>query len=44
MNEWKAKSQAHSLHIPMWDTNSQQIIFIKDVILEGMKRLENGRM
>jgi len=34
-SEWKAKSQAYSLHIPMWDTNNQQIIFIKDVILEG---------
>jgi len=23
-NEWKEKSQSYSLHIPMWDKNSQQ--------------------
>lgn len=41
MNEWKAESQACSLHILMWDTNNQQTIFIKDVILEGKKVLES---
>ena len=44
MSEWKAKSQAYSLHIPMWDTKSQQTISIKDVILEWIERLENGWM
>lgn len=36
-NEWKAKSQAYSLHIPMWDTNNQKTIFIKYMILEGIE-------
>lgn len=35
-NEWKEKSPVYSLHIPMRDTNNQQTIFIKDVILEGI--------
>jgi len=42
-NERKAKSQAYSLHIPMWDTNNQQTIFIKDVILEGMKEVREWK-
>ena len=37
MNDWKVKSQAYSLPIPMWNTNNHQIIFIKDVILEGIE-------
>ena len=36
-NEWKAKSQAYSLHIPMWNRNNHEIIFIKDVNLEGKR-------
>ena len=38
-NERKAKSQAYSLHIPMWDTNNQQNIYIKDVILEAIEEV-----
>ena len=43
-NEWKAKSQACSLHILMWNTNNQPIIFIKDVVFgsnENFRELEN---
>ena len=44
-NEWKAKSQAYSLHILMWNINNQQTIFRKDVILEDklVRELENVR-
>ena len=38
-NEWKAKSLANSHHIPMWDTNIQQTILIKYVILEGIRNV-----
>ena len=31
-NEWKAKRQACSLHILMWNTHNQQTIFIDDVV------------
>ena len=44
MNEWKAKSQAYSLPIPMWNTNNHQTISTKDVILECIVRLESWRM
>ena len=42
MNEWKEKSQAYSLHIPMWDTNNQKTISIKYVILEGISDVRDG--
>ena len=43
-NEWKAKSQAYSLHILMWNRNNQQIIFIKDISFGRKNKLESGRM
>ena len=43
-NEWKAKSQAYSLHIPMWDINNEQTFFIKDVFFGTKIMLESGRM
>ena len=45
-NEWKEKSQAYSLPIPMWNTNSHPTISTKDVILEcigEVRELENVR-
>lgn len=44
MNEWKAKNQAYSLHIIMWDENIHKTVFINDVILEAIETLEKGRM
>ena len=44
MRRWKAKSHTCSFHIPILNLNSYEVIYINDVTVICIERLESGRI